>query len=272
MKIHSVSPLEIFESFFSNFELIKQLVKNEIMKRYGGSFLGVVWTLFNPICMLIIYTFIFSDISKQRWTIFVNSNAEFALLIFIGLIFFNLLSECLNYAPFSIISNVNYVKKIIFPLEILSIVNLIVALYHMIVNFIVFLIAYFIIIGYPPITITLMPLIIFPLSFILLGFNWALASLGVYVRDVRHIIGAVTTALMFLSPIFYPVSALPESYKYIYYINPLTPVIEQARSVMFYGKLPDANVLIIYWVESLIFGWFGFVFFQKTRNGFSDVI
>ena len=118
----------------------------------------------------------------------------------------------------------------------------------------------------------LLPLIVMPFVMFIMGLSWALASLGVYLRDVSQIIGVLTSVLMFLSPIFYPVSALPENYQHLLYLNPLTPVVEMTRDVLFWGKTPDLVVLCIYWLATAVIAWLGFAWFQKTRKGFADVL
>jgi lipopolysaccharide transport system permease protein len=124
----------------------------------------------------------------------------------------------------------------------------------------------------PHLTVLYLPLVLMPFCFLLLGLSWALASLGVFLRDVSQVIAVMTTALMFLSPIFYPVTAFPEDYLYILYLNPITTVVEQTRDVMFWGKPPDFLLLGIYWLTSFPIGWLGFAWFQKTRKGFADVL
>ena len=134
------------------------------------------------------------------------------------------------------------------------------------------LLAYTLFFGVPPFTALYLPLIFIPLALLILGLSWGLASLGVYLRDISQVIGIFTTVLLFLSPIFYPVNALPEVYQHLLYLNPLTPVIEQTRDVLFFGKTPDFMVLSIYWLATTLIAWLGFVWFQKTRKGFADVL
>lgn len=234
--------------------------------------LGLFWSFFNPLILLTVYTFVFSEIFKARWSGGGDSKTEFALLLFAGLIVFNLFSECVNRAPTLIISNPNYVKKIIFPLEIMSIISLLSAMYHAMVSIAVWLVAYSFLTGIPHITALYLPLYIIPLCIFITGISWILSSLGVYFRDVSQFIGSLTTILMFLSPIFYPASTLPERYRSFLYINPLTPVIEGVRDVLFWGKSPNFNMIVTLWIGSLLMAWMGFSWFQKTRKGFADVL
>lgn len=259
-------------SVWRNRYLIKTSVQREVVGRYRGSFMGILWSFFNPLFMLTVYTFVFSVVFKARWHAGSGSKVEFALILFAGLMVFNLFAECVNRAPGLILSNTNYVKKVIFPLEILPLVTLGGALFHAIVSFFVWLIAYFILFGMPHLTVLLLPFVILPLLFFTAGVSWWLAALGVYLRDVSQVIGIFTTALLFLSPIFYSAASLPETYQILFQLNPLTPVIEQTRDVLFWGKVPDLKILLVYYCCSLVFAWLGFAWFQKTRKGFADVL
>lgn len=272
MQNFSTSPVEMFASLWRSRGLIHTSTKREILGRYRGSVLGLLWSFFNPLFMLAVFTFVFGAIFQARWGGGSDSKAEFALLLFAGLIVFNLFAECITRAPTVILSNVNYVKKVVFPLEILPIISLLSALFHACISVVVWLIAYIIFFGVPHPTVFLLPLVLLPFCFFLMGLSWALASFGVFLRDVLQIIGVLTTGLMFLSPIFYPATAFPEDYRYILYLNPLTTVVEQAREVLFWGNAPDLFMLITYWAVTLGIAWLGFALFQKTRKGFTDVL
>ena len=272
MRNFSISPKEMVASLWRNRSLAKALVQREVVGRYRGSVMGILWSFFNPVFMLTVYTFVFSVVFKARWNTGSDSKTEFALVLFAGLIVFNLFAECVNRAPSLILSNVNYVKKVVFPLEILPWVALGSALFHALISLGVWLIAYLILFGVPHITVLLLPLVILPLLLFIMGLTWGLASLGVYLRDVSQFIGMVTTVLMFLSPIFYPVTALPEKYRHLLLLNPLTPAIEQARDVLFWGKVPDILILSVTLLSAALIAWLGFAWFQKTRKGFADVL
>jgi lipopolysaccharide transport system permease protein len=264
--------VEMVASLWRNRELIKASAKREVLGRYRGSFLGLVWSFFNPLFMLAVFTFVFSVIFQARWGGGSGSKTEFALVLFAGLLVFNLFAECINRAPGLILSNTNYVKKVVFPLEILPFVGLLSALFHTLISLGVWLIAYTLCLGIPHLTVFYLPLVLLPFCLFLMGLSWALASLGVFLRDVSQFIGLLTTTLMFLSPIFYPATAFPEDYRYILYLNPLTTVVEQTRDVLFWGKTPDFLMLAIYWGVTLGIAWLCFAWFQKTRKGFADVL
>jgi len=272
MQTFSIAPQEILASLWRNRELIMASVKREVVGRYRGSFMGLLWSFFNPLFMLFVYTFVFSVVFKARWNTESASKTEFALVLFAGLIIFNLFADCINRAPMLILSNVNYVKKVVFPLEILPWIALGSSLFHSVISLGVWLVAYLAFFGLPPVTIVFLPLILAPFLLFICGLSWALASLGVYLRDVSQFIGILTTILMFLSPIFYPVTALPEQYRHILFLNPLTFIIEQARDALYWGKTPNFSMLGLYLLVAAGIAWLGFAFFQKTRKGFADVL
>lgn len=272
MQAYSLSPKEAVASLWRNRNLIKTLIERDVIGRYRGSVMGILWSLFNPVFMLLVYTFVFSVVFKARWNAGSDSKTEFALVLFAGLIVFNLFSECVTRAPGLILSNANYVKKVVFPLEILPWVALGSSLFHMLISLAVWMLAYVIFFGLPHLTILLFPLVLIPLIFFIMGLSWALASLGVYLRDVSQFIGILTTVLMFLSPIFYPVNALPPEYRPFLMLNPMTTAIENTRNVLFWGAIPDPVNFLLYLVGAIIVAWLGFAWFQKTRRGFADVV
>ncbi len=272
---HAAQPTSLpalCKSLWRNRALLLQMTKREIVGRYRGSAIGLFWSFFNPVLMLAVYTFVFSVIFKARWAGGSDSKTEFALVLFSGLLIFNLLSECLNRAPNLILSNVNYVKKVIFPLEILPVVVLGSAAFHLLISLAVWLIFHLIFFGIPSATIIQLPLVLIPLILTTIGASWFLASLGVYLRDVSQVIGILTTVLMFMAPIFYPLSALPEAYRPLMQLSPLTFVVEQARDTMIWGNNINWKLWLMHTGFSLLVAWLGFSWFQKTRKGFADVL
>lgn len=234
--------------------------------------MGMLWSFLHPILMLTVYTFVFSVVFRTRWGEMSTSKIEFAIILFVGMIIHSLFAECVNRAPSMVLSNVNYVKKVIFPLEILPWVAMGSALFHAAISVLVLLAVFILINFYLNWTIIFLPLLLFPLVLLTMGITWFLASLGVFLRDVGQTTGIITTVMMFLSPVFFPVSALPEAYRPLLHINPLTFMIEQARDILIWGKPPDWLGLGIYFVSSLLVAWLGLFWFQKTRKGFADVL
>ncbi|GAD13505.1 wzm [Geobacillus kaustophilus GBlys] len=260
-------------SLFLHRSLIMQFIKREVRSRYQGSYLGIVWSFITPLMMLMIYTFVFSVVFKARWGTSAGDNkVEFALLLFSGLIVFNIFSEVVSRAPMLITSNVNYVKKVVFPLEILPIVILGSSLFHLGINIMILIIAILIFTGKIYWTVILLPLVLLPICLFTLGLGWFLSSLGVYIRDIGQVMSVVISALMFLSPIFYPISAIPKELQFLYYINPISYVVEDVRRVVVWGLLPHWNWLITGTVFGVITALLGLTWFKKTRGGFADVL
>jgi lipopolysaccharide transport system permease protein len=272
MQHFSIAPREMVASLWRNRYLIKTFIQREVVGRYRGSFMGILWSFFNPVFMLSVYTFVFSVVFKARWHSGSDSKTQFALILFAGLMVFNLFAECVNRAPGLILGNTSYVKKVVFPLEILPLVNIGGALFHLIISFAVWLLAYIIFFGTPHLTILLLPVVLLPLILFTAGISWWLASIGVYLRDVSQVINIVTTALLFISPIFYSTASLPEKFQFFMQLNPLTPVIEQTRDILFWNKLPDLPILAFCYFFSIVVACLGFAWFQKTRKGFADVL
>ena len=268
------SAASLVRSLWRNRQLIVQMTKREVIGRYKGSFMGIAWSFFNPVFMLVVYTFVFSEIFKSRWGGVGgdDSKTQFAVVLFVGMIVLSLFSEVLNRAPGLVLSNVNYVKKVVFPIEILPVIAMGAALFHSIISLGVLLTAFALFNGYLHWTAIFTPVVLLPLVILTLGLAWMLASLGVFLRDVGQTIGIITTVLMFLSPVFYPVAAVPERFRPFIMANPLTFIIEQAREVLIWGRSPDWSGLGIYTLAAAVVAWAGYAWFQKTRRGFADVL
>ena len=263
----------MFTSLWLNRHLIWQMTRRDIVARYRGSLIGLAWSFITPLLMLMVYTFVFSMVFKARWGTGENeSRADFAIILFVGLIVFGFFSEIVNRAPRQVISNANYVKKVVFPLEILSWISLGSVLFHSLISLVVLLLAQLLINQSLPWTVVLFPLVLLPLIFASLGVAWFLAALGVYIRDIGQITTVFTTMLMFLSAVFYPVSALPPGYQALLRLNPLVVIINESRKVLILGSLPDWPWLGFALLMGLVMSFAGFWWFQKTRKGFADVL
>lgn len=273
---HAAPPTSLsslVRSVHRNRHLVLQLAKREVVGRYKGSFLGMTWSFFNPVLMLAVYTFVFSVAFKARWGVGTEEGkAQFAIVLFVGLMVHGLLSEVLNRAPTLVLASVNLVKKVVFPLEILPLVSVLAALFHCLVSLGVLLIAMLVFTGSLHWSVILIPLVFLPLVVLAMGLAWVLSSLGVYLRDVSQTVGIITSAMMFLAPVFYPVTALPENMQAWLFLNPLTFIIEQARNVLIWGKAPDWLGLGSYLLVAIVVAWAGYAWFQKTRKGFADVL
>lgn len=270
---HPTSIAAMVKSFWLNRSLIFTLANRDVVGRYRGSFMGITWSFFNPLLMLAIYTFVFSVVFKARWGIAAQeSKVDFAIMLFIGMIIHGLFAECINRAPGLILSNVNYVKKVVFPLDILPWVAFGSALFHAAISLVVLIVTQLIFMGHIPLTAILLPVVMLPLVFATIGFAWFLSSLGVFMRDIGQITGIITTILLFVSGVFFPINSLPEPYRALMGLNPLAVTIEQGRNVLILGKLPDPLNWCVMMAVGLIIAWAGFAWFQKTRKGFADVL
>ncbi|WP_424767319.1 ABC transporter permease [Paenibacillus sp. sgz302251] len=262
----------MFLSFFHNRAVLKQFTKREVVGRYKGSHLGLLWTFINPILMLVVYTFVFSEIFNARWGNTEANKVEFALIIFTGLTVFNIFSEVISRAPGLIVGNSNLVTKVVFPLEILPISILGSSLIHACINLSILLTCLITMLGVLQWTLFLLPLVLLPLLLMTIGLSWILASLGVYLRDLSQFVGIVIQAIMLLSPIFYSVNAVPENLKFIYYINPISYVVEDTRRVVIWGQMPQWSWLGIGTLIGAVVFILGYIWFNKTKSGFSDVL
>lgn len=267
------SPISLLRSLWHNRQLIAQMTKREVVGRYKGSVLGIAWSFFNPLLMLTIYTFVFSVIFQARWGVSTNeTKTQFAIVLFVGMIVHGIFAEVINRAPTLITYNVNFVKKVVFPLDVLPSVAIGAALFHSLVSLGVLMVAFVLFNGYLNWTAIFIPFVLLPLIILTLGFAWMLASLGVFLRDLGQTTGIITMVMLFFSPIFYPVTALPVALRPWMMANPLTFIIEQARAVLIWGYLPNWMGLGIYTFAATVVAWLGYVWFQKTRKGFADVL
>lgn len=251
--------------------LIYELAKRDVLGRYRGSVMGLAWSVAQPLLMLAIYTTVFGTFLKAKWPGTQNS-LQFAVVLFAGLIIFNFFAECLNRAPTLVTSNANYVTKLVFPLEILPWVTIASAGFHFLTSLAVWIAFALAIYGGVGWTIVLLPIVLAPLVAVAVGLCWFIGATGVYLRDLGYVTGLLTTILLFLSPVFYAVDGLPPEFRALVLLNPLTFIVEQARAVMIDARLPDFGGLLAYGGCSLLVAWAGLAWFQKTREGFADVL
>lgn len=257
--------------------LIWQFARRDVLARYRGSLLGLGWSFLTPLLMLAVYTFVFREVFNARWPAAPSGQGgdedlAFALQVYAGLIVFNLFAEVMGRAPRLVLDQPNLVKKVVFPLEILPWVSILAALFHLAINLAVLLGATLLATHRLPPTLLALPLVVAAFVPLLLGLAWLLASLGVFLRDIGQVIGMLITALMFLSPVFYPAQALPAHWQPLAALNPLTFPIETVRLVALDGVWPDWGQLGGYALCAVLIGWLGARWFAATRKGFADVI
>lgn len=265
-------PLGPLQAFTLHLSLLRELTNREVLGRYRGASFGLLWSLISPFLMLCVYTFAFGTVMGGRWPQPTGQQVEFAIILFAGLIVHGFFAECFTRAPSLITSNVNYVKKVIFPIEILPWPMVLSALFHFIMNILVFMAVRWFIEGNIAWTTVLAPLVILPLVPLTLGVCWFLASLGVYFRDLNQVTGVLAAALLFLSSAIVPVASISEQYRWVFELNPLTFIIDQSRAVLVWGHLPDFAGLGIYLVCASAFACLGYIWFVLTKKGFADVL
>lgn len=252
-------------------QLLTRLTRREVENQFRGSLLGKFWAAIVPLFMLSMYTFVFGVVLQVRWPGEQN-HLKVALLYFVGLIAFNFLFECVNRAPTLLLENVAYIKKVIFPLEVLPWVIVGAGLVRAVVSAAILFVFYLVMNGVPPLAVIAIPLMVVPLVMITLGFTWFLSAVGVYLRDIRQAMTVVAPATMFLSPIFFPLSEVPEPFRFLLYINPLTFVIDAGRGALFFGLWPNWAGLALYFGAAWIVAWAGYASFMSVRRGFADVL
>ncbi len=266
--------LTFFSSLSRHRFLLWRLAQREVLGRYRGSIVGIGWSLLNPLAMLAVYTFVFSQVFKARWGSGVEHSGplSFAVNLFAGLIVFNFLSECVSRAPNLIIANPNYVKKVVFPLEVLGASLVGSSAFHALISLVVLLgFRWFAFQGLPY-TVIYLPLIWLPLILGSLSLTWLLSASGVFLRDIGQIVNVLLNVLLYLSPIFYPISSLPQQWHIILHLNPLTPIIEETRKVIVVGSQPQIAYLILWSMLALILTEVSFRLFKKSKRAFADVI
>lgn len=267
-----LNPLAFVLSAVRHRSLVRRLAVRKIRGLYVGSMLGLTWAVLQPLFMLAVFTFVFSVVLQIRWGVEVDNRGHFALILFSGLLTYNILQHALTQSPMLIVSNPSFVKKVVFPLETLSWVLLAEAIFQAVVGFAVFVVMYIVILGTPPITILLLPVVIAPLCLVALGSMWFLSSAGVYLRDLGQLMGVVATLLLFISPIFYPFEAVPDRYKFLLLANPITVIVNQVRDVAFWGHLPSWRAVAVAYAAGWLVAWAGYSWFMLTKRGFSDVV
>jgi lipopolysaccharide transport system permease protein len=268
-----LNPLAMLRNLWRHRDLIGQFTRREVEGRYRGSFLGLFWSFVNPLMQLLIYTFVFGIVFQSRWPQARTTDLqEFAVVLFCGITTFNLFGECVIRAPGQIVGVPNYVKKVVFPLEILPVTVLGAALFHAMVGLIIVLVANLLISGVIQWTLILLPLVVLPLLFLSLGLTWFLASLGVFIRDINYLIALLVQMLFFASAIFYAVDAIPEPFRTIALFNPLLWEVENVRRVVLWGQLPNWLDLARWLLISSLLMLLGYGWFMKTKKAFADVI
>ncbi len=262
----------MLKTLYHNSYLLKQLVKKDIQQKYQGSVLGVLWTFIVPILMLVIYTFIFSEVFQAKWDIDTSDKYQFAMVLFCGLCAFNLVGEVMNRSTVLIASNTNYVKKVIFPLEMLPVVITLSSLFTCVISFVILIAAKLILYHNVSKTLYMIFPMFIPLVILAVGLSLLISAISVYLKDVGNAISVIVTILMYLSPVFFPLSAVPENFRGICEINPMTYIIENFRNVVLYGEMINWKYYGISCLVAIAFYLIGKTVFMRAKEGFADVL
>jgi len=268
-----VLPWRIVAHFSQHATLIWQFTKRDVLSRYRGSYLGILWSLLRPLALLIMYTIVFGFIFESKLGNQPNeTKLDFALALFCGLILFEFFAECTTRAPVLMLSNVNYVTKVVFPLEILPVTTVGAALMQLVISFVPLFIGQQLFHGLIPVTALYLPVVLLPLIMLCLGITWLVASLGVFIRDINSIMPVLLQIVMYASAIFYSINKVPACFLPLVRGNPLAIAIDQARAVVLLGVPPVWSQYCWLLVVGIGIMIVGYGFFMRTKTAFADVM
>lgn len=269
-----LNPVIFIRSLWKHRDLLKQFTQREIEGRYRGSFLGLLWSFVNPLVQLLIYTFVFGFVFSARWPNASNPDNiyEFAMTLFCGITAFNIFSECVGRSAGLVLSVPNYVKKVVFPLEILPVSVLGAALFHGSISLLILVLGNLLAVGTISLSIVLLPFVLLPLIFLCLGLSWFLASLGVFIRDIGYTVTLILQVLLFTSPIFFPLERIPEPFRSIMAWNPISSIVENFRRVILWNMQPVWKDLLLWTLITGVIMIVGYAWFMKTKKAFADVL
>lgn len=270
-----LDPRAMVRGLWGHRELILRLAHRDIVGRYRAAHLGLLWSVITPLVLLAIYTFVFTAVFHARWNAadVPETRGAFALTMFCGMLLFNLFAEVATRAPFMVVANPNYVKKVVFPLEVFAVSGLLSALFNLAIGLGVWLVGWFLIMGgLPPATMAWLPVVLVPVCLVTLAAAWVLASVGVFVRDIGPAVTLGVQILFFVTPIFYRVEQIPMPYRRLLEINPLTHAVADARRVLMWGESPAWAWWAASTVVSAVLAVVAYAFFVKSKRAFGDVL
>lgn len=265
--------LGALNNLYRHRNLIRQFAWRDLVGRYKGSYLGIVWSLISPLMMLAVYTFVFSVVLKAKWGAGTDrSQVNYALTLFCGLAVFNVFSECVSRAPGLLLNYASYVKKVVFPLEILPVACMISSLVNAGISLALLIPVSIVLNDSLPHTIYCLPLVLLPLCALSLGCSWFLAALGVFIRDTAALVNVIVAVLLFTSGVFFPMSFVPEQFRWIVAFNPLCAILEDARRTILWGEFPLWGWWFATTAISALVMHLGYYWFMRTKGWFADVI
>lgn len=268
-----IGPLAPLTALSRHHYLLSRIVAQDLKARYRESILGFVWALILPLAQLAVFTFVFGTIIPARWPSAGLTPLDFPLVLFCGIIMFTAFAEAITRAPTTLVEGAVYIKRVVFPVQILPVSTVAVAMVNLVFAIVLLIAGSCLAHGrLPQLEILYIPVIICPFALLLLGLCWLLSAAGLYLQDLRHAISPVVSLLLFLSPILYPPSAVPEKVRSLLYFNPITVPVEQLRAVVIYQVQPDLQQLTIYALVAWLIAWAGYAWFVILRRGFADVV
>lgn len=267
----ALNPVSILSDIWLHRHLLGMLVRRDVLLKYRGSVLGIGWSFLHPLFLLLIFSLVTSSILGGRWPGGIQSSQTIPLAIYCGLVIFTPFSEIVSGAPRLLQSYSSYVKKIVFPTQLLPLMMALSAALHAAINLTLLLVAIALFSQWH-VTLLLLPLVLLPAFFLACGVAWLLATAGAFVRDLVHVMPVFTQILLFLSPVFYPASVIPSRWQWLYQLNPLTAIIENLRRITLYGQPPDWGTWAITLVAGLAATLLGYALFQQGREEFADVL
>jgi lipopolysaccharide transport system permease protein len=259
-------------SLVAHRDLLGRLTAREVSQRFRGSQLGLVWAVLTPLLTAAVFTLVFTGVFPTRWPNTGGSPLDFMLILLVGLAVHGVLAEALGRAPLLVVQNASYVTKVVFPLEVLPLVATLAALVNGGITLAIMLLGHLALKGLPPATALLLPLILLPYLLFVVAAVTAAAAAGVFIRDLQLAVAPLLTLMMFLSPMFFPMEAVPGAWRPVFWANPITLIMEEARAVLFFGRWPRLGLLALYGAFALgllaVANWM----FQRLRRGFADVL
>jgi homopolymeric O-antigen transport system permease protein len=267
-----LDPIAFVRNLWRGRALIRQFTRREIEGRYKSSLLGLAWSFINPLILLVVYTFVFGVVFKQRWAGASEGLNQFGLVLFAGMITFGVFSECVGRAPTLVVSTPNFVKRVVFPLELLAVSVLGSALFHAAVSLVMLAVVHLVIGGSASWSWFLVPIALAPVACLSLGLIWGLSSLGVFIRDLQYAVTLILQVLFFMTPIFYPIEAVPPVLRAPLQLNPLTAIVTTVRGTIFPDVATAWPALGVTFVISIVAMLLGYAWFMRTRRSFGDVL
>lgn len=272
MSRQPVALWSFLHSVFVHRQLIQRLTRREIAQRFQGSMLGLAWMVLTPLLTASVFTFVFSAVFQTRWGGTQAGPFDFAILLLVGMAVHGIFAEAVGRAPSLILTQSSYVTKVIFPIEILPVVTVFASLINAFITVGIVVVGQLLLNGVLHWTAILWPLVIAPYLIFVAALVLFFAACGVFLRDLSQVVTLLVTCSLFLTPIFYPLEAVPAGFRTVMRLNPLTSIVEQSRTVIVFGGMPNFVSLAIYTACALILLAAAYWLFQRLRPGFADVL